>query len=90
VVGLATKVVNQFEPMVSGKDREFDDEFFSSLDKYQDTIKNEHFCDAVFGAKSALTRQEFEANATKNTSWIFSATELRKHIYPFIRSTITI
>lgn len=38
LLGLATKVVNQYEPMVSGKDREFDDEFFSSFDKYQDTI----------------------------------------------------
>ena len=90
LLGLATKVVNQYEPMVSGKDREFDDEFFSSFDKYQDTILNEHFCDAVFGAKSALTRQEFESNTSKNTSWVFSATDLRKHIYPLIRSTITI
>ena len=38
LLGLATKVVNQYEQMVSGKDREFDDEFFSSFDKFQDTI----------------------------------------------------
>ena len=38
LLGLATKVVNQYEPIVSGKDREFDDEFFISFDKYQDTL----------------------------------------------------
>ncbi len=38
LLGLATKLVNLYEPIVSGKDREFDDDFFSSFDKYQDTI----------------------------------------------------
>ena len=88
LIDLATKLVNDFEPLVSNLGKEQSESFMRELDRLRKDFADDLFLENVFGPKSYLPRIEWENNVLTGVSWLFDATKFRKEVYSYIRKQI--
>jgi hypothetical protein len=79
-------LVNDYEPLLSGKAKEIPDPFMAELQERRATLSDVLFLDKVFGARSYVTREDWESNVLTGVKWLFDAEELRKTVYAYIRN----
>ena len=74
LIDLATKLVNDFEPLVSNLGKEQSEAFMRELERLKKDFADDLFLENVFGPKSYLQRIEWEKNVLTGVSWLFDAT----------------
>ena len=88
LIDLATRLVNDYEPLLSGKAKELPDAFMTELEERRPTLADVLFLDKVFNARGFITREDWENNVLTGVRWLFDAEELRKTVYEYIRNQI--
>lgn len=88
LIDLATKLVNDFEPLVSNLGKEQNEGFMREVDRLKKDFADDLFLENVFGPKSYLQRVEWERNVLTGVSWLFDATLFRQEVYAYIRKQI--
>ena len=88
LIDLATKLVNDFEPLVSNLGKEQSEAFMREVERLKKDFADDLFLENVFGPKSYLQRVEWEKNVLTGVIWLFDATQFRKEVYAYIRKQI--